>query len=425
MVGGQSHLLKTKRFLPLLITQFSIAFNDNFFRTALITLITYRAYHLSEESKTLMVTIAIGIFMLPFFLFSTTGGQLANKYNKATLIRWIKFFEIVIMGLGSIGFVFGNITFLLFVLFLMGTQSALFGPVKYSILPDHLAKNELIGANGFVEAGTFLSILLGTIFGSMVIAAGSDDITTVSILIVAFAFFGFVSSLFIPDTEATQPEMKFTFNIFKETKNIISITRRDENIFNAIIAISWFWLVGAIFLAQIPNITSTLLHASQGVFTLLLAIFSVGIGLGSLCCNTLLKGEISTKYVPISSAIMALFMADFTFTLSNFAPLWESSASVTTFASSFMGWRIIVDLLMISFFGGVYTVPLYTTLQSLSNDNERSQVIAANNIISALFMVLSSLIAMIILKYTASIDTVFMVLTISHALMTAWLFYQD
>lgn len=428
MVSSQAYLLKSKRFLPLFLTQFMVAFNDNFFRTALVTLISYKAYYLSEDSKVFMVTLAIGLFMLPYFLFSTTGGQLATKYNKAKLIRGVKILEVFVMSLGAVGFMLEDIYFLMGVLFLMGAQSALFGPVKYSILPDHLSESELIGANGYVEAGTFLSILLGTIFGSIVILTGQNNIMTASVLVILFAVIGYITSLFIPDTVATHPERKFNYNIVKETKQIFGLARKDMLIYDSIVAISWVWMIGAVFLGQMTNITTSIINddgnASFTILTFFLALFSLGIGIGSIFCNYLLKGEISTKYVPISAVLMTIFMADFTYTIDHHT---TSAVPVVlaNFIQTFDGWRMIVDLFFIAVLAGIYIVPLYAFIQYQTDEKERSQIIAANNILNAVFMVLSSIFAMIILSLTASsIIAVFFVLTVTHALMSAWLFYR-
>lgn len=423
MNSNQLELLKSKRFLPLLLTQFMVAFNDNFFRNALITFITFKTFDIPESSKSLMVTISIGLFMLPYFLFSTTGGQLANKYNKAQLIRWIKILEIFVMSLAAVGFMLNDIYFLMFVLFLMGAQSALFGPVKYSILPDHLSNHELIGANGFVEASTFLSILLGTVFGAMVILSGTNILMAASILVVAFAVLGFITSLFIPDTPALHPEKKVSFNLIKETKEIFVIAKKDRNLYYCIIAISWAWMIGAVFLSQIYNVSDGLLKVNGETNILLLSVFTIGIGFGSLICNTILKGEISSKYVPITAVLMTIFIADFTYAIDHFEPL-DRVMLLHEFLNTFSGWRIIVDMTAVAALGGIYMVPLYAILQAQSEEKERSQIIAANNIINAVFMVLSSIASMIILKMSGSVVSIFFLLTLTHAFMTAWIFYR-
>lgn len=405
-------LLASKRFLPLFLAQFLGAFNDNLFRTALVTLVTYQMTSLGEEQKGLLVTLALGLFILPFFLFSATAGQLADKSNKARLIQIIKACEIAIILLAVAGFMLQSPPLLLGILFLMGTHSAFFGPVKYSILPDHLKEDELIGGNGLIEAGTFLAILLGTILGGSLLAGNGLGALLPILVIVSVG--GFIASLFIPATEIRNSNLAITPHIVKATFAIIGSARENKQVFLTILGISWFWLVGGVFLSQMPHFTKEVLFASQGVFTTLLTMFSLGIGLGSMLCNLLLKGEISSKYVPVSALLMTVFIADIAHVSSNL-PVSSELISLAGFFSHFTGWRIAFDLLLFSLCGGIYIVPLYSLMQARSDLQQRSRIIAANNIVNSLFMVAASVISAVLLFAGTTIPQLFMLVAVVNA----------
>jgi acyl-[acyl-carrier-protein]-phospholipid O-acyltransferase/long-chain-fatty-acid--[acyl-carrier-protein] ligase len=309
MSENQYHLFRTTRFLPLFVTQFLGALNDNLFKNALVILILYRLAESGGHDGPVLVTIAAGVFILPFFLFSATAGQLADKFEKSRLIRLIKLAEILIMGLAVGGFLWGESYLMLAVLFLMGAQSTFFGPLKYAILPDHLHEDELIGGTGLIEAGTFLAILIGTILGGVMILTG-NGVAVVSAAILLLAGCGWLSSFFIPRAEPPSPDLKLNPNIPAETWNIIraATARRDMRL--TILGISWFWLVGATFLSQFPGLAKNVIGANEHVVTLFLTTFSIGIGLGSLFCNKLLDGEITAKFVPFGALGMTLFTLD-------------------------------------------------------------------------------------------------------------------
>lgn len=400
------HLLKTRRFVPLFITQFLGAFNDNLFRTALVTMVTYKMMDMAEGEKSFLVTMALGLFILPFFLFSAMAGQVADKYNKARLIQIVKGVEIIIMGLAAIGFGLHNPYFLMGVLFLMGTHSAFFGPVKYSILPDQLHDDELIGGNGLIEAGTFLAILLGTILGGLLMEGENAGLTTLSPMILTLAGLGFAASLFIRRTLPADKNIRIELNIVKSTFGAMRSARENHKVFLAILGISWFWLVGGVLLSQIPGFAKQVLYADQGVLTALLTMFSLGIGLGSVTCNKLLKGEINTKYVPISALVMTLFLWDIAHVSSHIVPS-ETLRSLSVLLAEPLSWRIAADLFLFSFCGGLYIVPLYAYMQSKSEVAHRSRIIAANNIINALFMVVASVISALLLAMGTTIPGLF------------------
>ncbi len=391
MHPDQSHLLKTRRFLPLFLTQFLGAFNDNVFKNALVILITYSVAEKAGLNAQILVTLAAGIFILPFFLFSATAGQIADKYDKARLIRIIKAVEIGLMIAAGVGFYLQNVYFLLTVLFLMGTQSSFFGPLKYGILPDQLHEHELIGGNALIEAGTFVSILIGTILGGLLILA-EGGITLVSGMVLAVAVLGWVSSLSIPSTKAADPDITVRYNLFTETYRIIGHIRENKVVFRSILGISWFWLFGASFLSQFPTYGKDVIGGNEQVVTLFLTVFSIGIGVGSLFCNKLLKGEIVATYVPLGVLGMTLFTVDLYFASGNGITAGGGELiGVSAFLAEFSSWRILFDLFGISVCGGIYIVPLYSLMQSRSEAEYRSRTIAGNNVMNALFMVVSAL----------------------------------
>ncbi len=422
MPESQFHLLKTRRFLPLFLTQFLGAFNDNLFKNALVILITYVAAEKAGYNPQILVTLAAGIFILPFFLFSATAGQLADRYDKSRLIRIIKFIEIILMLAASAGFFLGNVWFLMTVLFLMGTQSSFFGPIKYGILPNHLREDELIGGNGIIGAGTFVSILTGTILGGLLILA-DGGLAWVSSFVIGVALAGWGISLKIPPTPPADPDLKVEKNFFRQTLLMMKESRQNEDIFLSIMGISWFWLIGATFLSQFPNYGKTTLGGNEEVVTLFLTLFSIGIGVGSLLCNKLLKGQINATYVPLGALGMTVFMVDLFFASQAQFPQPENNTftGALTFLSFPGAWRILLDLSMISACGGVYIVPLYAILQSRSQATHRSRTIAANNIMNALFMVAAALGTIVMLKLGFTVPQVFLVVAVMNAFVAGFI----
>lgn len=421
MQTNQLHLLDTRRFLPLFLTQFLGAFNDNVFKNALVVLITYRladAYGLNAQK---LVTLAAGIFILPFFLFSATAGQLADKYERSRLIVWIKVAEIILMILAVIALYLQSVWLLMTVLFFLGVQATFFGPLKYAILPEHLQENELIAGNGLIEAGTFLAILLGTVLGGMLILH-SMGVLLISVMIVLWAICGWASSLFIPKTTQYSPDLKIGYNFIAETWRVITYSKQHNDLFLCILAISWFWLVGATFLAEFPVFAKDTLHANENVVTYFFTIFSVGIGLGSLLCNRLLKGEVHATYVPLGALGMSIFITDMYFATAHLQPIVNQPlVSLTGFLSTFHGWRITVDLLLMAVCGGIYTVPLYAMLQKRSEEAHRARVIASNNIINALFMVVAALATLLMLDMGLSVSGVFLVVAMVNAVVAVYI----
>ena len=407
------NLLKTRRFLPLFITQFLGAMNDNIIKQALIVMIIFSLLDSSDMDPGILVTIAAGIFILPFFLFSATAGQIADKFEKSASIQRIKFVEILIMATACFGFYLSNTWFLILVLFLMGTQSSFFGPLKYGILPNHLKERELIGGNALIETGTFLAILIGTIIGSLliVIENGTAIISTILFLI---ALVGWAVSRSIPTAAAADPNLKINYNILQEIGRMMGRARQTRTVFLSIIGISWFWLLGATFLSQFPNYSKTLLGGNASVVTLFMFTFSLGIGIGSYGCTKLLKGVISAKYVPLSAFALTVFIIDLYFASVDLSAPGGALITASDFLNTPTKLRILFDLAAISICGGLYTVPLYAILQNDSDPRKRSRIIAANNLMNALFMVVGAIVATTMLALDWTIPEVFLSLAIAN-----------
>ena len=413
-------LLKTffnRSFLALFCTQYLGAFNDNFFRTAMATFITYKVTSMSAGSKSVVVSLAVALFMLPFFLFSALAGELADKFRKDILIKATKGLEVVIVLLAGVGFLTTNIPLLLGVLFLMGTQSAFFGPVKYSILPDILGEKQLIAGNGIIEAGTYGSILQGTIFGGIIIAANELWLPGI---ILGVALLGLLASLFIPAQKPANADLKIDKNFIRSTWKNMAFAKQNHDIFLCILGISWFWMLGTALIAQMPSLAHNILNGTPGLFTFLLTLFSCGIGLGSLLCQFLVKGEITSKYVPVSALLMTIFLADLACATSGYVPSMLP-VDYKAFLLTFAGKRITLDLLGFAVCGGLYVVPLNAMLQFLATEGTRSRIIATNNIINSLFMVLGSGVCALLLAMHFTIPTVFGVIAFINALAAIYI----
>ena len=387
--------------------------NDNIIKQALIVMIIFSLLDSSDMDPGILVTIAAGIFILPFFLFSATAGQIADKFEKSASIQRIKFVEILIMATACFGFYLSNTWFLILVLFLMGTQSSFFGPLKYGILPNHLKERELIGGNALIETGTFLAILIGTIIGGLliVIENGTAIISTILFLI---ALVGWAVSRSIPTAAAADPNLKINYNILQEIGRMMGRARQTRTVFLSIIGISWFWLVGATFLSQFPNYSKTLLGGNASVVTLFMFTFSLGIGIGSYGCTKLLKGVISAKYVPLSAFALTVFIIDLYFASVDLSAPGDALITASDFLNTPTNLRILFDLAAISICGGLYTVPLYAILQNDSDPRKRSRIIAANNLMNALFMVVGAIVATTMLALDWTIPEVFLSLAIAN-----------
>ncbi|MBR1604265.1 MAG: MFS transporter [Synergistaceae bacterium] len=407
-------LLFTRRFMPLFMTQFLGAFNDNFFKSALIMLITYKIGDAAGIDPRILVNAAAGVFILPFFLFASPASDLADKYDRSRLMRWVKFAEIIIMIAAAIGFYLNSLDFkiiatwfLLSVLFLMGAQSAFFSPAKYSILPQHLNPDEIIAGNGLIQMGTYLAILSGTIAGGLLVLR---SVVITGNLVVLIALLGWLSSLLIPDTKPINPNLKLDFKIKSVINKTISLWHEVtpmRDVFLSMLAISWFWLVGAVFLAQFPTYAKSVLNADESVATAFLAIFSLGIGLGSMTCDAILKGKITTRYVPFSAYGIAIASV-LLYLLSNNNINNNNIINARQFFTSLSNLPIPLCLFAIAFFGGLYIVPLYAVMQTKAPESKVSGVIACSNISDSLFMAVSAVLASVLIALNFEIAQIFL-----------------
>lgn len=420
---SQLHLLTERRFWPLFWTQFLGAFNDNLFKNALVILIAYRSMTLLGISSATIVVACAGIFIFPFFLFSATAGQLADHYPKWILMRWVKVWEICVMVLAGVGFATDNLALLLTVLFLMGMQSTFFGPAKYAILPELLDDETLVGGNALVAMATFLAILLGTITGGLVVAGGERWVSRLGLMVVAVAVLGFVTSIFIKKLPAANPDLPVSLNPVKPTVEILRLTRSVRPVFLSVLAISWFWFLGASFLSLLPNFCKDVLVGGETVVTLTLATFCVGIGTGSMLCERLSRRQLELGLVPLGSIGISIFAIDLAFSGWRFvAPADGAMLSVAEFLRQPGGIHVLIDLFMIAVFSGFYTVPLMTFIQQRSAGIVRSRVIAGNNILNALLMVLSSILLMGLMARGVSIPGIFLILALLNSAVAAFIF---
>lgn len=419
--SGTFSLLTQRRFLPYFLTQFLGAFNDNIFKNVLLILVAFVGSGALPISSNLFINLAAGLFILPFFLFSATAGELADKYDKDWFIRKVKLVEIIIMVIAAIGFITQSYQVLLLLLFLMGCQSAFFGPVKYALLPQHLSEDELVPGNALVETGTFLAILLGTI-GAGIIASTEHAHYIAALAVVIFSLSGYLTSRFIPKTPAANPSAKLRWKPVAQTRHTLSIAKNDNMIHKTILAISWFWFLGACYLTQFPNFTKIYLNGGESAVSFLLALFSIGIAIGSLLCDFLSKHRIELGIVPIGSIGITLFGVLMVNSIPAQLPLLTS---FNDFVSHTDLWPMFSYLLLIGASGGLFIVPLYSLIQSRAKATERAQVIAANNIYNSLFMVGSALVAIVSLSVIElSIPQLFLLMAVLNLLVATYLFCQ-
>lgn len=413
-------LFFSRRLFPLFVTQFLGAFNDNVFKNSLVILITYSLA--SGEKARMLITIAAGLFILPFFIFSATAGQLADKYDRAFIARMTKILEVIVMIMAAVGFYIGNPWLLIAILFASGMQSTFFGPVKYAMLPQLLAKRELLSGNAYIESGTFLAILLGTIMGGLlIILPNGPQLVSYTLLVVAL--FGVLASRYIPLAPAPEKSLRINLNIIVETATILRYCKHNMRVFYCILAISWFWLIGATFLAQFPTFVKDHLHAEAKVVTLFLTLFTVGIAIGTFICARLQRGQIKTSLVPYSAIGMSVFIIDLYFSSGHqlYSNL-HALLSYEQFIHMTPSIRVMLDILLLAVFGGIYIVPLYTVVQHESDNRYRARIIAGLNVYNALFMVLSAVFVIIMLTMRRTIPEAFLALGISNIIVIFLIF---
>jgi MFS family permease len=420
--ANQFALLGQRRFGPFFWTQFCGAANDNLFKFAFTVMVTYQL-SVSWLPTSLAGLVIGALFILPFLLFSATSGQLADKYDHATLMRGVKNLEIGIMLLAALGFMAEQVGVLLLCTFLMGLHSTIFGPAKYSYLPQVLDDHELTGGNGMVEMGTFVAILLGNVAGGLLVALPDVGRTSVAVACVAMAVVGRLASAGIPALTAATPELRINWNPVRETLHNLRLAWANRTVFITLLGISWMWFFGAIFLSQFPSFAKEVLHGDAQVASLLLVLFSLGIGAGSLLCEALSRGKVEMGLSPVGALGMTLFAVDL-YVASSGLPASELM-NISRFVADHAHWRVMVDLLLLSFFAGIYSVPMYALIQQQSHNAECARIIAANNIINALFMIASSLIAGSLLGAGFSIPEVICWTGIANAVVTLGVFVAE
>jgi 1-acyl-sn-glycerol-3-phosphate acyltransferase len=417
---SQTRLFTRKGFFAFFVTQLLSAFNDNLFKNAVVIWISFTQAKLFGLTPEIMISACSGVFILPFFLFSATAGQLADRYPKPQLIRYIKLAEIAIMTLAALGFVQGSLVMLLGAVFLMGLHSAFLGPIKYSILPQLVSVDEIVAGNALVETGTFLAILTGTIGGGMLVLLDAGP-TWVGAAVLVCALFGYAASRRLPQLPAVAPELVVRLNPFGPTLQILRITARTRAVFLSVLGISWFWFFGAAFLTLLPTYARTTLHAHEHVVTLFLSVFCIGIALGSLLCEKVSGKNLELGLVPFGSFGMTLFTLDL-FTVGT--PLHHEAGvlSLAGFMHAPHAVRVLCDLFAIAVFGGFYTVPLYSLIQQRSEPAERSRVIAGNNVLNALLMVIASALLAGLFALKLSVPQMFLVIAALNAAVAAYIY---
>lgn len=416
---NQFALLRQRRFAPFFWTQFAGAANDNLFKFAFTVMVTYQ---LSVSwMPPAMAGLVIGaLFILPFLLFSATAGQLTDKYEKTRIIRFVKNLEVAIMLVAAAGFIAGSAAVLLACVFLMGLHSTLFGPVKFAYLPQALSERELTGGNGMVEMGTFVAILLGNVAGGMLVALPGIGHTSVAVACVLLALIGRAVAQFIPSAPATDPGLTVNWNPISETWRNLKLAHGNLVVFRSLLGISWMWFFGAVFLSQFPSFAKEVLHGNEQVASLLLVVFSVGIGIGSLLCEVLSRRHVEIGLVPLGAIGMSVFAIDLYFASRGLPP--ADGLTLAAFIAQPAHWRVMADLLLLSLFAGLYSVPMYALIQMRSQPTHRARIIAANNILNALFMIASSVLAGALLSAGFTVPQIFLFTGIANALVAFYIF---
>ncbi|MFO1257089.1 MAG: MFS transporter [Gammaproteobacteria bacterium] len=421
---NQFQLLTQKRFGWFFTAQFLGAFNDNLFKMALIILISFELSTKNPDLANMLASLCTGAFVLPFFLFSAFAGQIADKFDKATLIRWIKCLEILITSLAAIAFHKLALNWLVVLLMLMGSHSALFGPVKYSYLPKQLHPSELIGGNGLVEMGTFLAILIGTLLGGVLIGIERYGTYVVAATTITVAVMGWGAATQIPSTPSESKHIRINFNFISEIYYNLKLAAQNPSILLYLFAISWFWFLGASFLTQIGNYTAHYVHGTPAIVSLLIGAFSIGIGLGALSCEKLSNKKIEKGLVPFGAIGMAFFILDYSLVHLTF-PSDHSLVTTQMFFQYGAYWHLLFSQIGLGLFGGIYIVPLYAMIQHHSPPEICSRIIAANNLLNALFMVFSSIIAIGMFSWSFTIYQLFFVILVLHIAVLSIIFWID
>jgi MFS family permease len=420
---NSEHLLGSRRFLPMFLTQFFGALNDNVYKQALLLVITYGWIQQQTASISTLNNFAALLFILPYFIFSATAGQLADKYERSQLVRMLKLAEILIMLLGTAGFLLGNLWLLLIALFLMGTHSTFFGPIKYAILPEILKPKELMSGNALFQSGTSMAILIGMILGGAVISLSQGNLLWISLTVLIIACLGYLSSRFILEQKISSPNIQIDWNFFRTSGQTLRYAKSLPLIFTILLGNSWYWFYGATYLTQIPQLTQQNLHASENVVSLLLTFFSVGIGVGSLLCRKIGGSEVNIKMVPFGAIGLTVFALYLAASLS-FVP--ERTGALLSLSDVFHGswsyYNVMLAVTLLGISGGFYIVPLYAMMQAYSPRSHRARIVAANNILNAVFMVSSAIFSIIVLSILKiDIKILFCMTAVLSAIFSIWL----
>jgi MFS family permease len=394
---------------PLLITQTLGAINDNLFKNALVVLVLFRV----SDGGAALVAAAGGVFILPYVVLSATAGQIADRFEKRRTIIWVKWAEVGLMGLAALGFLLGSVGLLFAVLFGLGVQATFFGPLKYAVLPSHLPANEIVAGNGLVEAGTFLGILIGTIAGGALFAL-PDGPAIVAAAGLAIALAGVAAACAIPPAPSSAVGLHVGWNLWRETTALLRAARANRLLWRCLLGLSWFWVVGATLLTELPTLVRNDLGADAHVVTLMLAFFSVGVGVGSVLCARLLKGEVTSRYVPLAAIGLAVFIWDFAHSVSLARGIAPPLADISAVLASPAGWRMLADLFVLSACGGLYSVPLYAIVQENAAADERARMIGANNVLNALAMVAAAIVTAVLALAGVSPVSILMVAAIGN-----------
>lgn len=398
-MANQFQLFKHRRFSAMFFTQFLGAFNDNVFKQALILVLTYTAASQLGMEVSILNNLAAMLFILPYFLFSALAGQIADKFEKSKLTQFIKLLELIIMAIAAVGFVFEWYGLLFVALFLMGTHSTFFGPIKYAYLPQAMREDELVGANGLFQMGTSLAILLGMIIAG-VLTQLSQSLYWISATVLIIAVLGYLAARYIPMMPAVQPHLKINWNIITTSLTTIRYLYSLPFLFFVILGNSWFWFYGATFLTQTPEFSKVILHGDESVVIFLLTLFSVGVSIGSLLCKSLTKNQVSLRLLPFGIAGLSIFAIDLYFSLSglNIDVNNATLLGVSELFAMNSSWRVFADLFFLGFSGGLYIVPLYASMQAYAPRSHRARIVGANNIFNAIFMVTSAIFAIVVLN---------------------------
>jgi 1-acyl-sn-glycerol-3-phosphate acyltransferase len=424
---NQFALLTQRRFAPFFWTQFFGAANDNLFKFALTVMVTYQLT-VSWMPPSLAGLVIGAVFIFPFLLFSATSGQLTDKWDKTRMIRFVKNLEVAIMALAAYGFYGEHVAVLLVCVFLMGLHSTLFGPVKFAYLPQVLSEREITGGNGMVEMGTFVAILLGNVVGGLLVAVPDVGHAYVAVACVGVAVLGRLTAQGVPPCPATDPTLVVNWNPITETIKNLKLAHTNIVVFRSLLGISWMWFFGAVFLSQFPSFAKEVLHGDANVASLLLVVFSVGIGVGSLLCEVLSKRHVEIGLVPFGAIGMSVFAIDLYFAtqaipvMAAGSQAAQTGLSVSAFLANPYHWRVMADLGLLALFAGLYSVPMYALIQLRSPASHRARIIAANNILNALFMIASSILAGAMLALGASVPQIFLAVGIANILVAGYIF---